>query len=102
MRTSLDFWTLFHNALQFMVMMETGRNERYQSDVAAFFEGALDSVSRAEPRLYTMQYAFAAFARAMNGVMRPPAGRIVRGESSDKVSLVPVRAFNAPANRART
>ena len=49
-----------------------------------------------------MQYAFAAFARALNGVMGPPAGRIVRGESSDKVSLVPVRAFNAPANRART
>ena len=30
-----------------------------------------------------MQYAFAAFARALNGVMGPPAGRIVRGESSE-------------------
>jgi hypothetical protein len=85
-----------------MVMMETGRNERYQSDVAAFFEGALDSVSGAKPRLYTMQYAFGAFARALNGVMGPPAGRIVRGESSDKVSLALVRAFNVPTNRART
>ena len=85
-----------------MVMMETGRSECYQFDVAVFFEGPLDSVSRAEPRLYTMQYAFAAFAQALNGVMRPPTGRIVRGELSDKVSLVHVRAFNAPAKHVRT
>ena len=102
MRTSPGFWTLLHNALQFMVTGGVSRNERYHSDVTAFFGEALDSDSRAEPKLYTMQYAFAAFARALNGVMRPPAGRIVGGESSDKVSLVPVRAFNAPANRART
>jgi hypothetical protein len=85
-----------------MVMIKTGRSECYHSDVAVFFEGALDSVSRAEPRLYTMQYAFTGFAQALNSVMRPPTGRIVRGELSDKVSLVHVRAFNAPAKHVRT
>ena len=85
-----------------MVTGGVGRNELYHSDVATFFEGALDSASLVEPRLYTVQYAFAAFVQALNGVMRPPAGRIVRGESSDKLSLLRVRAFNAPANRART
>ncbi len=84
-----------------MVMMETGRNECYHSDIAVFFEGALDSVNYAEPKLYTMQYAFTGFAQALNSVM-PPAGRIVGGELSDKVSLVHVRAFNAPAKHVRT
>lgn len=85
-----------------MVLMETGRNDRYHSDVAVFFEGPLDSVSRAEPRLYTLQYAFAGFTQALNGVMRPLEGRIVRGESSDKVSPGQIRALNAPAKHVRT
>ena len=85
-----------------MVTGGVSRNERYHSDVTAFFEEALDSDSRAEPKLYTMQYAFAEFAWALSSVMRPPTGRIVRGESSDKVSLVDVRALNAPAKHVRT